>query len=76
MNPAEAVKKQHAIQDEINRADKARGPEDKSEKATQAGARTYPAPPFPAQHQKKPGDEAARSRTDVRRSVLSRFEEA
>lgn len=56
---AEAVRKQRAIQDEVDRADKARGREDKSENAMQAGARTYPAPPFPAQHQKKPGDEAA-----------------
>lgn len=55
----EAVRKQRAIQDEVDRADKARGPEDASEGAMQAGARIYPAPPFPAQHQKKPGDEAA-----------------
>ncbi len=27
--------------------------------AVQAGARPYPAPPFPEQHQRKPGDEAA-----------------
>ena len=27
--------------------------------AMQAGARRYPEPPFPAQHQRKPGDEAA-----------------
>jgi NAD(P)-dependent dehydrogenase (short-subunit alcohol dehydrogenase family) len=27
--------------------------------AVQAGARPYPAPPFPKQHQRKPGDEAA-----------------
>ena len=29
----------------------------KEDKAMQAGAREYPAPPFPKQHQKKPGDE-------------------
>ncbi len=32
---------------------------DKEEKAVQAGAREYPAPPFLKQHQTKPGDEAA-----------------
>ncbi|MDP3803143.1 SDR family oxidoreductase [Brevundimonas sp.] len=32
---------------------------DESEKAVQAGAREYPEPPFPKQHQTKPGDEAA-----------------
>ena len=29
----------------------------KDDKAMQAGAREYPAPPFPRQHQKKPGEE-------------------
>jgi len=33
------------------------GQEDKG--AVQAGARRYPEPPFPEQHQRKPGDEAA-----------------
>lgn len=32
---------------------------DASDKAVQAGARRYPEPPFPKQHQTKPGDEAA-----------------
>jgi len=32
---------------------------DASNKAVQAGARRYPEPPFPKQHQTKPGDEAA-----------------
>jgi NAD(P)-dependent dehydrogenase (short-subunit alcohol dehydrogenase family) len=31
----------------------------KGEGAVQAGARKYPEPPFPEQHQRKPGDEAA-----------------
>ena len=31
----------------------------KKEGAVQAGARKYPEPPFPEQHQRKPGDEAA-----------------
>src|SRR5688572_21163110 len=35
------------------------GGEKPKEKAVQAGAREYPAPPFPKQHQTKPGDEAA-----------------
>ncbi|MFN3814960.1 SDR family oxidoreductase [Brevundimonas sp.] len=30
---------------------------DKPDKAMQAGARDYPVPPFPKQHQKKPGEE-------------------
>ena len=30
-----------------------------NEGAVQAGARNYPEPPFPGQHQRKPGDEAA-----------------
>jgi NAD(P)-dependent dehydrogenase (short-subunit alcohol dehydrogenase family) len=32
---------------------------DEPEGAVQAGARKYPEPPFPEQHQRKPGDEAA-----------------
>ncbi|HST91165.1 MAG TPA: short-chain dehydrogenase, partial [Brevundimonas sp.] len=32
---------------------------DEPEGAVQAGARKYPEPPFPEQHQTKPGDEAA-----------------
>lgn len=37
----------------------ARGGTGGGEGAVQAGARRYPEPPFPEQHQKKPGDEAA-----------------
>lgn len=33
-------------------------PKEGDEGAMQAGAREYPAPPFPPQHQRKPGDEA------------------
>lgn len=55
---AEAVAKQHRIQSQVNRAD-AQRPEDGEAGAMQAGARPYPAPPFPAQHQAKPGDEQA-----------------
>lgn len=38
---------------------RAGGGGDDSDKAVQAGARKYPEPPFPKQHQTKPGDEAA-----------------
>ncbi|MDZ4690743.1 MAG: short-chain dehydrogenase, partial [Terricaulis sp.] len=33
-------------------------PEDEHAGAVQAGARRYPEPPFPPQHQPKPGDES------------------
>lgn len=50
-----------AIQQAIDAMEKAK-PQQDNEKggerpAMQAGARAYPAPPLPAQHQKKPGDE-------------------
>jgi NAD(P)-dependent dehydrogenase (short-subunit alcohol dehydrogenase family) len=48
---------QHQIQDEIAIADK-KHPKEKAERAMQTGAREYPAPPFPKQHQRKPGSEA------------------
>ncbi|WP_029415982.1 SDR family oxidoreductase [Brevundimonas bacteroides] len=35
------------------------GDDEQKDKAVQAGARPYPALPFPEQHQRKPGDEAA-----------------
>ncbi|WP_296166678.1 SDR family oxidoreductase [uncultured Brevundimonas sp.] len=35
------------------------GSDDKNDGAMQAGARRYPEPPFPKQHQTKPGDETA-----------------
>jgi NAD(P)-dependent dehydrogenase (short-subunit alcohol dehydrogenase family) len=44
------------IQREIEESD--RHPPKKSDKAMQAGARVYPAPPFPKQHIAKPGTEA------------------
>lgn len=46
------------IQAEIDAKD-ARPGDDKDGGAVQAGARKYPEPPFPKQHQTKPGDEAA-----------------
>jgi len=52
-----AVRRQRAIQKQVARADKKR-PKIKPSQAMQAGARRYPAPPFPRQHQPKPGSEA------------------
>jgi NAD(P)-dependent dehydrogenase (short-subunit alcohol dehydrogenase family) len=53
---------ERAIQQDIDRKEKAKPYQDneKSEKkaAMQAGARIYPEPPLPAQHLKKPGQEA------------------
>jgi NAD(P)-dependent dehydrogenase (short-subunit alcohol dehydrogenase family) len=47
---------QRAIQRQVARADK-KHPHRESKKAMQAGARRYPAPPLPRQHQPKPGQE-------------------
>ena len=56
---AQASEKQREIQDGIEAADKAdKSTAKKSEGAMQAGARRYPEPPFPKQHQPKPGSEA------------------
>ena len=57
-----AAEQQRRIQDQVDQTD-ARAQEDKSfkpksEGAMQAGARRYPEPPFPPQHQHKPGSEA------------------
>jgi NAD(P)-dependent dehydrogenase (short-subunit alcohol dehydrogenase family) len=56
-----AAKKGRKIQDQVEAAEarsfKAKGGEETA-KAMQAGARTYPVPPFPQQHQAKPGIEA------------------
>lgn len=46
------------IQDQVEAAE-AKSLAPKSPKATQAGAREYPVPAFPWQHQDKPGSEAA-----------------
>jgi len=53
---ARTVERQRDIQDEVAAAD--RGTEEKKPEAMQAGARPYPVPPFPKQHQPKPGTEA------------------
>ncbi|HEV7254972.1 MAG TPA: SDR family oxidoreductase [Mesorhizobium sp.] len=55
-DPKGVVEHQQNIQAEIAAADRAGSP---SEKPMQAGARKYPEPPFPEQHQPKPGEEAA-----------------
>ena len=56
-----AAQQQRRIQDQVDGAD--RRPQEersfgRSDGAMQAGARRYPEPPFPAQHQPKPGSEA------------------
>lgn len=53
----EAVATQRRIQAQVNRAEAGEG-EEAEPSAMQAGARTYPVPPFPPQHQAKPGDES------------------
>jgi len=54
--PKATLKKQRDIQDQVARADKRKPSPPKG--AMQAGARLYPEPPFPKQHQPKPGVEA------------------
>jgi hypothetical protein len=50
---------ERAIQLEIDRREKTRPKAvEKSKRAMQAGARTYPEPPLPQQHQPKPGAES------------------
>ncbi len=50
--------RQRKIQKYVAKADKKR-PKKEAKRAMQAGARKYPVPPFPKQHQRKPGSEAA-----------------
>src|SRR5687767_9515849 len=52
-----AVRRQRRIQNQVAQADKKR-PKLEPKEAMQAGARKYPVPPFPKQHQRKPGSEA------------------
>jgi NAD(P)-dependent dehydrogenase (short-subunit alcohol dehydrogenase family) len=58
MASQDAPRRQRAIQKQIARADEIH-PKAEMKRAMQAGARPYPAPPFPRQHQKKPGIEKA-----------------
>lgn len=54
--PGKAVKQQRRIQKQVARAEAQ--PRRLKPGAMQAGARLYPEPPFPKQHQPKPGSEA------------------
>jgi len=55
-----AAQDERDIQKEVEAAEeKSFGGPSEDDSAMQAGARRYPVPPFPAQHQTKPGDEAA-----------------
>jgi NAD(P)-dependent dehydrogenase (short-subunit alcohol dehydrogenase family) len=55
---SKAANAQRKIQKQVAAADRAHG-KDERNGAMQAGARAYPSPPFPRQHQPKPGHEAA-----------------
>ncbi|CAN5776364.1 SDR family oxidoreductase [soil metagenome] len=55
-NPKKAVAEQRAIQAQVAKADKKA--KKKNAGAMQVGSRVYPEPPFPQQHQLKPGNEA------------------
>lgn len=57
MNKQGAAHRQRRIQRQVARADRRR-PRLESKDAIQMGAREYPAPPFPKQHQRKSGSEA------------------
>jgi NAD(P)-dependent dehydrogenase (short-subunit alcohol dehydrogenase family) len=57
MKAQNAASRQRKIQHQVAKADRAR-PKQEPKQAMQAGARRYPQPPFPKQHQPKPGSEA------------------
>lgn len=54
---AEAVDKQRAVQKTVATAERAPEAPENNDLPMQAGARIYPVPPFPTQHQAKPGEE-------------------
>jgi len=54
-NTSDTVEQQQAVQKDVAKDDKSGSPKISP---MQAGARKYPVPPFPEQHQKKPGSEA------------------
>ncbi len=56
MNSPSARHRQRRVQKQVSAADRRR-PKEKPDEPMQAGAREYPAPPFPKQHQSKPGQE-------------------
>jgi NAD(P)-dependent dehydrogenase (short-subunit alcohol dehydrogenase family) len=53
-----AVRQQRKLQARMDRLDASRPAKPGQGRAMQAGARRYPEPPLPGQHQPKPGDEA------------------
>ena len=55
---AETAEAERRIQAGIDKTD-ARQPKEKKSEPPQTGARAYPVPPLPKQHQLKPGDESA-----------------
>jgi NAD(P)-dependent dehydrogenase (short-subunit alcohol dehydrogenase family) len=57
MSSSTAVKRQQDIQREVADRDARHSKQHKPDAAMQAGARNYPEPPFPKQHQAKPGHE-------------------
>jgi len=58
-NASRAVDEQRKLQRDIDEADESSSQEQESSHAMQSGARRYPEPPLPQQHQEKPGDESA-----------------
>ncbi len=54
-----AAKEQRNIQRRIDASDRKKSEGGKADRPMQAGERKYPEPPFPAQHQPKPGEEAS-----------------
>ncbi len=58
---AGAVREQRSVQAKVANADRAKGSGKGGEESgpKQTGAREYPVPPFPKQHQRKPGNESA-----------------
>jgi NAD(P)-dependent dehydrogenase (short-subunit alcohol dehydrogenase family) len=52
------TEQQRAIQAKIDRKAKSKAEPKSKKAAVQAGERPYPAPPYPRQHQRKPGSEA------------------
>ena len=57
MSSNSAVRKQRDVQREVAKNDAQQKDKSKPKGAMQAGARLYPEPPFPKQHQAKPGHE-------------------
>src|SRR5437016_11446196 len=57
MSSQSAQHRQRRVQHQVAQADRPR-PKEEPKEPMQAGAREYPAPPFPKQHQSKPGHES------------------